>query len=509
MLVGGTGRVRRVAGLRRFETPTLEGVERRRGELLALSLVVLILSAGALVMLSFVDEMPEWFHTFGGTINAMRAGLVILVCAFGAYLVDNERRLRGVSKFLVNEQVLSAALANRLKEISALSDAGKAVSSALEIDDVLTIILNAAFELLEADEGSIMLVEGDELVVAAAAGHPRRYVGERRPITEGLSGYVARTREQLIVEGTVEVAETPSRDKKDVSSALLVPMEARAELLGVLNLNVTTGTRRYTEYELRALGLFAEHAAMAIRHARALERERELRAHAVELDRVRAQLVGSMAHDLKSPLTAILGSAKLLIDKSEQLDAAGRRQFAEAIARQSSRLLALIERLLEAARSQAQQLPLAPGPLDVIPAIKALAESYASAYSRDIQVDSGEARVIAYADAEAMEQVIGNLLENAVRHTPEGTRVRIRVTPDNGRAVVTVSDDGPGIPPDQLDSIFVPFLRADAKGGSSGLGLFVVSNLVKAMGGDISVESTPGQGASFTVSLPTHAGSAA
>src|SRR5438309_5239562 len=111
------GRQPRISGLKGFETPTLEGIERRRWELLGLTLVVLVVFAVSMVLFSYLDKTPIWFRTFGGTITALRVGVVILVLGFGAYLVDNERRLRNVSKFLINEQVLSAALTNRLKEI--------------------------------------------------------------------------------------------------------------------------------------------------------------------------------------------------------------------------------------------------------------------------------------------------------------------------------------------------------------------------------------------------------
>jgi signal transduction histidine kinase len=283
-----------------------------------------------------------------------------------------------------------------------------------------------------------------------------------------------------------------------------VPLEAKGELLGVLNLNVIGGPRRYNEYDLRAASLFAEHAAMAIRHARVLRREREMRLHIAELDRIRAELVASMAHDLKTPLTTILGVSRALLQREADIDPGKRREFLVAVEGQAQRLLSLIERLLEAARSQARHLPLDPAPLDLVPMAEALARNYASAHGRRISVDSAP-RVQAFADHDAVEQVLANLVENAIKYTPEEGEVHIRLRPVDGDVEVTVSDQGPGIAEEDLPYLFMPFRRGQTGGTGVGLGLFIVSNLVKAMGGTIRASSTPGEGTAFTFTLPVEA----
>jgi signal transduction histidine kinase len=499
-------RTARIAGLKGFETPTLEQIERRRFELLGITFFLLIVFSIGMVVTSFISVSPEWLRFFGGSANAIRASLVLLAIGFAAYVMDKERNLRKLSKVVINERVLSAALSNRLKEISLLTEAGKAVISTLELEDVLGVILNAAFELLEADEGSVLLVEADELVVAAAVGHPRLYVGDRHKMTEGLSGYVARNREPLLIVGrpqSVDFAQLIP-DKPPIASAMSVPLEAKGELLGVLNLNVIGGPRRYNEYDLRAASLFAEHAAMAIRHARVLRREREMRLHIAELDRIRAELVASMAHDLKTPLTTILGVSRALLQREADIDPGKRREFLVAVEGQAQRLLSLIERLLEAARSQARHLPLDPAPLDLVPMAEALARNYASAHGRRISVDSAP-RVQAFADHDAVEQVLANLVENAIKYTPEEGEVHIRLRPVDGDVEVTVSDQGPGIAEEDLPYLFMPFRRGQTGGTGVGLGLFIVSNLVKAMGGTIRASSTPGEGTAFTFTLPVEA----
>lgn len=503
----------RIAGLKDFETPTLEQVERRRYELIGVVFAIIVVLTAGLAILSIPDmvELPGWLGELGTAGTLVRVLVVVLAAAFGLYIWEKERHLGKLSRSLVNERVLSAALSNRLKEISSLSEAGKAVVSSLELEDVLDIILNAAFDLLEADEGSVMLVEAEELVVAAGTGHAEAYVSSRHPLTEGLSGYVARNREPLVIEGRpsrTEFGEDLPERERSVLSAISVPLEAKGELLGVLNLNVVDGSRQsdpFNEYDLRALSLFGEHAAMAIRHARALRKERDLRTRVAELDRIRAELVGSMTHDLKTPLTTILGSAKLLLRHAERVDAERRTEILGSIEHQAERLLQLIERLLDAARAQSSY-PLTSGPLELVSHVEPIVLAYGSAHERRIVLEREHDRVQAFGDPDALEQIVANLLDNAVKYTTPEATIWVRLAQRGSLAEVNIADDGPGIPLEEQGDLFEAFRRGGAgRGAGVGLGLFIVANLVHAMQGDVWVRSEPPHGATFTFTLPTEA----
>lgn len=498
-------RTLKIVGLKDFETPTLDQVERRRYELLALVFFVFMVLVGGLALLSSRVRPPEWIVGLGATADIIRGLLLALSVGIVGYVVEKERNLGKLQKMLTNERVLSAALSNRLKEISSLAEAGKAVAHMLEIDDVLNVILNAAFELLEANEGSVMLAEEDELVVAAAAGYAGKYLGARRPVSEGLGGYVARTREPLLIEGRPDLSEfgaPPSHSEGVIESAMCVPLEADGELFGVLNLNVTHGARRYNEYDLQALKSFGEHAAIAIRRARVLRKEREMRVRIAELDRVRSELVGSMAHDLKTPLTTIVGVAKLLLQKEDETSPNKRRQLIESVERQAVRLLGLIERLLDAARSQARYLPLNMRELELVGFLRSITEAYASAHERPIGFDTNADNLSVWADPDAVEQIVANLLENAFKHTDPTAAISVSVVDIGREAEVSVADRGPGIALEDRRLLFEPFRRGEVKGSGVGLGLFIVANLVRSMGGEIRVDSTHDEGTTFTFTIP-------
>src|SRR4029077_15882875 len=158
----------KVVGLREFSTPSLEAVERRRGPLWVVAFVVMAaLAAGLVLMASSGASSVGLFKHL-----PVRVGLVLLTMAFALYVLEKEVHLRRLTRLLLDERVLTAALSNRLKELAALVTVGKAVNSVLNITQVLDIILSSALELLVADGGSIMLLEGpDDLRAVCVRGH--------------------------------------------------------------------------------------------------------------------------------------------------------------------------------------------------------------------------------------------------------------------------------------------------------------------------------------------------
>jgi len=182
--------------------------------------------------------------------------------------------LRRLSRMLIDERVLTVALQNRLHEVSLLLDAGKRMSAHLELDQVLDSILRNACELLDATGGSVMLVEQTDLVTVCALGRDAA-VDQRMRLGEGVAGYVALRREPVLIDGQVDPELFPGLVLRDpyVESSMSTPLVHRAELQGVLNVNAPIG-RSFTEYDLRALSVFAEQAAIAIANARLYEAER-------------------------------------------------------------------------------------------------------------------------------------------------------------------------------------------------------------------------------------------
>jgi diguanylate cyclase (GGDEF)-like protein len=256
--------------------PSLESVERRRLQLWLVMAVVLLGVSIAMAVLAVAD--PTSIHPWIDR-RLLGPGVVLLMAGFSAYAFEKEVHLRKLTRLLVDERVLSSALTNRVRELHVLLEAGKAVNAVLDLSQVLDRILAAATELLQADGGSIMLSEADHLVVVATSGIAAP-AGAVVAIGESIAGEVAATREPLLVNGTATADDFPGlRSERSVpNSAMSVPLVHRGELVGVLNVRAP-GDRPYTEYDLRPLGLFAEHAASAVANARLYRTARDRALH--------------------------------------------------------------------------------------------------------------------------------------------------------------------------------------------------------------------------------------
>ena len=226
------------------------------------------------------------------------------------------------------------------------------------------------------------------------------------------------------------------------------------------------------------------------------------------LERLKSEFVATASHELRSPLTSIKGFVELL-ERGRDLDPR-QREFVDIIRVSTDRLVDLVNDLLDVARIEAGQMEISPRPVDVRDIVRETATLLGPrlrARHQRLHFDAPEeplplARV--HADPTRLRQILVNLLTNAHQYTPEGGRVTIAVREEPERLALRVSDDGPGIGPEELDRIFDRFYRGpeQARGGGTGLGLSIVKSLVDIHGGTIDVRSPPGEGTTFTVRLP-------
>ena len=213
----------------------------------------------------------------------------------------------------------------------------------------------------------------------------------------------------------------------------------------------------------------------------------------------------NVSHDLRTPLTRLRGTAEMALASPVDLD-----RYREALAdcvEESDRVLVMLNTLMDIseAESGAMQLQRETVALaDVVARAEDLYRDVADAKGVVLTVDA-PADVTVAADRTRLEQVAANLIDNAVKYTPAGGRVDVEVRREHGAAILRVRDTGPGIPPDELPRIFDRLFRGDRSRAERGLGLglSLVRAIVQAHGGTVSVESEPGKGSVFTVSLPT------
>ena len=225
-----------------------------------------------------------------------------------------------------------------------------------------------------------------------------------------------------------------------------------------------------------------------------------------EMERMRAELLGVVSHELRTPLAAIRGSATTMLDDESALDPAEMRQFHRIIIEQADRMRALISDLLDVARIETGTLSVSPGPAEVAVLVDEARSAFLSADGRNnLRIELPLDLPLVTADRRRIVQVLGNLLSNAARHSPDWSAIRVYAVREGVHVAVSVSDEGRGIPADDLPHLFRKFSRvgSEEQGGDTGLGLAVCKGIVEAHGGRIWAESERrGLGARFTFTLP-------
>jgi two-component system phosphate regulon sensor histidine kinase PhoR len=223
------------------------------------------------------------------------------------------------------------------------------------------------------------------------------------------------------------------------------------------------------------------------------------------LESIRRDFVANASHELRSPLTTVRAAAETLRTVDNDQEAAER--FIELIQRNAERLANLIDDLLELSRIESRDLRLDMEELDLSTVAERTISQHAHrAQLKTIEVshDFSDAPHVR-ADRRALEHILGNLIDNALKYCPEGAQVRMSAAPEPTRVRVFVSDTGPGIASEHQPRIFERFYRVDAgrsrELGGTGLGLSIVKHLVEALGGTVSVESRVGAGSTFSFTL--------
>jgi K+-sensing histidine kinase KdpD len=474
---------------------SLEGVERRRLQLWMLAAVVIVVAAaGAVFGAVELDTDRFWWARDG----ALQKSLLALSIGFIFYAIEKELHLRRLTRALIEERALSAALTTRIGELTALMEAGRAMNAVLELDDVLRIILRNAIDLLGGQNGSVMMVQEDGTLEAVCTyGNDDAY-GTRLAVGDGIAGRVALTREPVLLSGTATQGESGHADRdKPVESAMSVPLQHRDELLGVLNCNAAEG-HRFTEYDLRAFALFAEHAAIAIANARLFEATQRHVDELLQLDEMKNEFISAVSHDLRTPLTSIMGSATVAM-RSDLPDAA-RSELLGSIKRQADRLEAMVQQLLESAALNAARDDGVTETTDLAERARDLADERCRA-GESVDVLAPRGCVVACSGA-VLDRILGNLLDNAAKHGRPP--VIVRVVASEGEVRCSVTDAGRGIEPEHRERVFERFYRVDRSRSSAGLGLglSIVRTLAEAHDGRAWVETTAEGRTSFCFALP-------
>jgi signal transduction histidine kinase len=444
------------------------------------------------------------------SISAGKEQVLDMLLSSFEELVHTTDALRRSRSELAAQHVRAEDRAERLARLQSVTEA---LWRAGTIAEVLQVVVATAREFLGADTAvAAMTGEGEPPEVVEVVGYERR-VGEpwaglpadvTLPLHEALrtaSEVVVSSRDDLLARFTE--LETTSHE-----ALLAAPLVAAGQALGAYAVTFRR-PRRFDEVDRQFFRTLTRQYAQALDRARLYESERSARAEAEEANRAKAQFLASMSHDLRTPLNAIGGYVDLIdlgirgpVTEEQRLDLA-------RIKRSQEFLLVLINDVLNFAKLEAgsvvydvKSISLAAVLRDVDLMLRPQMEAKGIQYTwgtcdPDVAVD---------VDGEKLQQVLLNLVGNALKFTPPGGSVTLACELYDERVAVLVSDSGVGIPADKLDTIFDPFVQVhrDVEESRSGigLGLAISRELIRGMGGDLTVRSELGRGSVFTLTVP-------
>jgi signal transduction histidine kinase len=285
----------------------------------------------------------------------------------------------------------------------------------------------------------------------------------------------------------------------------VAPMIVRGEPVGALHERVLSG-HAPDEERLLVLTRLADQLGLVLESAR-LRADQEATVRRLrELDEMKTDFVAITSHELRTPLSGIRGFVDMLRRRGDELTPAERDEFLDIVLLQTDRLVALVDDLLVVSRVEAGQLALEPEETDIAPFLDRLVRSLGDGAERVTIRKAPDAPPLMLVDDRRLAQVLTNLIHNALKFSPDDAPVEVVWgAPAEGTMAFEVTDHGPGIEPEERERIFERFHQSErsiAHSEGFGLGLYITRLLVTAMGGWIDVHSEPGEGATFTVTLP-------
>lgn len=405
--------------------------------------------------------------------------------------------------------------AQRLREVTTLYEFARRMSTTLDLGILLDSVVMTLREVLHCRAANIMLFNPrtELLEIRAAAGVKDRWRQEARlRIGEGIAGQVVQQKRPIYVPDTREDPRFVVFDPS-VRSLLCVPLTIGDRVIGALSVDHEIPNAFQPEHE-RLLTIVATQVAAAIENARLFY---ELRAHAEELrrayeelqeaDRLKDEIIQNVSHELRTPLTFIKGYADLLLDGSMGPLTDAQREAVEIIAKKTNLLSRLVGDILTLQWIERGTLNFEA--VDIAALARVSVQNFqltASPSGLEFAVEDPGGPVIVWGDRERLSQVLDNLLHNAVKFSPNGGRITVRVQDLEDHALVSVQDTGIGIPPDKLERIFERFYQVDGstrrRFGGMGLGLAIVKRIVEAHGGRVWAESELGKGSTFHFTIP-------
>ena len=409
-------------------------------------------------------------------------------------------------------------LSESLQQQTAASEVLQVISrSAFDLQPVFEAVAESSLRLCGADRAFIFRFDGELLRMVAAYNAPPEFKEwvAKHPIRPGRHSGSARAALERRTIHIPDVRADPeytygAKDAEAIRTVLGVPILKGDDLLGVMMIYHLQGVRPFTDKQIALVETFADQAAIAIENVRLFQEIQDKSRQLAEASQHKSQFLANMSHELRTPLNAIIGVSEMLREDAEAL-----KQDTEPLDRvlgAGRHLLALINDILDLSKIEAGRMELHLETFSLVPVIEDVAktiEPMATKNGNRLVIDCPTDLGTIHADQTRFRQSLLNLASNANKFTEKGTiTIAAHQAQENGRDWVTlaVADTGIGMTSEQMGKLFQEFSQASSatasKYGGTGLGLAISRRFCQMMGGDITVESEPGRGSTFTIRLP-------
>lgn len=457
------------------------------------------------------------------TVLIAREGAERVVVSMSATPLREDERTSGVVvtfRDITERRALEEQMQVQAERAQILADAGAFFSSNIDPTWVTQAIAERVAEVL-GDWSAVILRSADskDLRVASIYHRDMSSLGlawsyiYRQPLVvgEGIIGQVVSTGYPSMMTDVRPSYETNPgtyhASPVTLASLLVLPLRTRREMIGALVIAANDPDRAMTDDKLPLAEVLAERAALAIENAKLYTEQVEARRKVEDLSRLKDEFLSIASHELRTPVTSIKGYTQLAKMLIKENDLNTSEEYLDIALDQIDRMSRLILELLDVSRIETGRLEIRREGIAWPQFVRDVVHRHHTAVSdRRFHVSVPDDHKIVTGDRDRLEQVLGNLLENAVKYSPDGSDVTVTVD-DRGDSLVTaVCDRGIGIPADELNQVFERFHRgrqvSSTNYGGLGLGLYITKQIIERHGGSIWVDSKEGHGTTFYFSLP-------
>jgi signal transduction histidine kinase len=469
--------------------------------------LAMILSEGGARLL---DEVVGWgtIFTVANTALALVAVMIMSEDPFGLILVAAPTAITFLAARAVSE------LQRKHDELGRLQRAMQLAEGSLDLEHMLPALLDQVRGMFRADIAELVLlpeqVVGDHLITRSGPGEDRCVLRpEVVAADRGVWARVASEREGVLLARPIRnPALAEYYGGRGIIDAIVVPMVSDGDVMGMLTVANRLGDfATFDEDDLRLLQVLANHVSVSVRNGRLVEELGAALEHERTVAKLKDDFVGTISHELRTPLTNVQGYVKTLLNPAVVLSPAEREEFLSSADRQAERLKQLIEDLLFTSNIETSESRVAPRLMAVGELIDRIVRDRAGPDRvHRITLSVPPDLPVVRTREEDLARLIGNLVDNALKHSRADASVRVEAHVESVGVRVSVHDEGPGVPPEEQERIFERFYQVDhgptRRVGGAGMGLYICKRAAEALDARVWLERSGPSGSTFCAWLP-------